>query len=132
MDITRKTFMDLLAAVHNICPEAKPGDEQGEDMMDTALRTAKLLFDLIEKGGKGHREGVVAVVRLLAEVSCARTRRLTRKAKQSGAGTATGTKKRTPVFSSRRGERPNCRPRRKRRTVPRWFVPAPSRTPSRD
>ena len=29
MNITRETFLDLLAAVENICPECEPGDRDG-------------------------------------------------------------------------------------------------------
>ena len=71
MNITRKTFLELLAAVHNICPEAEPGNERGENMTSTGLDAANALFDLVEREGNGHRAGVLAVARLLAEVSCA-------------------------------------------------------------
>ncbi len=69
--ITRESFLNLLAAVHNICPEAEPGDDRGENCTNTALETAEVLFDLIEREGPGHREGVLCVVNLLTEVCCA-------------------------------------------------------------
>ncbi len=72
MNITRKTFLELLAAVHNICPEAEPADQEGENMTDAGLNAANALFDLMEREGSGHRAGVLAVARLLAEVSCAK------------------------------------------------------------
>ena len=71
MNITRKFFLELLAALHNICPQAEPGDKRGKNMTETGLNAANVLFDLMEREGNGHREGVLAVVRLLAEVSCA-------------------------------------------------------------
>jgi hypothetical protein len=72
MNITRETFLDLLAAVENICPEAEPADQHGTNMTDTALDAANTLFDLIERKGKGHRAGVLTVVKLLAEVASAK------------------------------------------------------------
>ena len=72
MNITRETFLDLLAAVENICPECEPGDREGENMTNTALDAANTLFDLIERKGKGHRAGVLTVVTLLAEVARAK------------------------------------------------------------
>jgi len=72
MNITRETFLDLLAAVENICPECEPGDREGENMTNTALDAANTLFDLIERKGNGHRAGVLTVVTLLAEVARAK------------------------------------------------------------
>ena len=72
MNITRKTFLELLAAVHNICPEAEPADQEGENMTNAGLDAADALFGLMEREGNGHRAGVLAVARLLAEVSCAK------------------------------------------------------------
>lgn len=68
-DITRETFLDLLAAAYNICPQAEPGDEEGANMTNTALETARVLFDLMEQKGKGHQTGVLIVVNILSEVS---------------------------------------------------------------
>jgi len=72
MNITRKSFMDMLVGCYNVCPAAEPGDKPGKDMTDTALEAANVLFDMIGRKGKGHRLGVLLTVRLLAEVSCAK------------------------------------------------------------
>jgi hypothetical protein len=72
MNVTRESFMEMLAACYNICTAAEPGNKLGKDMTDTALEAANALFDMIERKGKGHRLGVLLTVRLLAEVSCAK------------------------------------------------------------
>ena len=41
-------------------------------MTNTGLDAANTLFDLIERKGKGHRAGVLTVVKLLAEVARAK------------------------------------------------------------
>src|ERR1022692_2932831 len=64
--VTAKTFMDLLSAVHNINAECEPATEAGVNMNDKAREFAVHLFD----NRKGAREGIIAVARLLAEVSC--------------------------------------------------------------
>ena len=70
---SRETFYEFLFGVCNIAPEpaVEPGSRRGRIINSTALATAKLLYDLIEKSS-AHREGVLCTVRLLVESTCAR------------------------------------------------------------
>jgi len=70
MNITRQVFLNMLSACHNISPGVEPDDVRGKNLTNAALKAANKLFGIMEQEGEGHREGVLVVVRLLAEISC--------------------------------------------------------------
>jgi len=72
---SRKTFEALLFGVYNIAPEptVEPGTQQGRIVNTRALEAVKVLYDLLDSGSGGaHTNGVLLVVRLLAETTCAK------------------------------------------------------------
>lgn len=64
--------MQLLYAVHNIAPEpvVEPRSLYGSNLNASALKTAQQLYDLMGVS-PAFRDGVLLVVRLLAETTCA-------------------------------------------------------------
>lgn len=69
----RKTFEELLFGVYNIAPEptVEPGDARGRAVNQGALDAAKALYDMMEVS-IARKTGVLLVVRLLAETTCAK------------------------------------------------------------
>lgn len=68
---SREAFAKLLYAAYNIAPHVEPGDDDGVDATDAALEAMHAVYDLLEAGTRGRVDGILTVVRLLAETTCA-------------------------------------------------------------
>ncbi len=69
--VGREKFCNLLMAVHNIGEGVEPGDQKGVNATDGGMDAVDAIYTLLEKRKPGYSDGVISVIRLLAEVSCA-------------------------------------------------------------
>lgn len=70
---SRKTFNKLLYAVYNITGSnqgVEPDDAHGRNVTKAAMKTAKMLYNLMDNKQPGTIQGVLLAVRLLAETTC--------------------------------------------------------------
>ena len=65
---TKAEMDNLLAAVHNISPEA-----DGHPSNDGAMDALDMVYDLLAHKSKDYRWGVIAALRLFVETTCAKS-----------------------------------------------------------
>jgi hypothetical protein len=69
---TRETFLSLLYGAFNIAPTVELDSPEAELAVSGALQATTMIFDMLEENPNEHFcDGVLLVVRLLTETTCA-------------------------------------------------------------